>query len=42
MKYSDNLIGNLDETPLFINMAHNYTISQKDEKIIKYPYPISR
>ena len=27
MKYSDDLIGNLDETPLCINMAPNYSIS---------------
>ena len=34
MKYSDDLIGNLDETPLCINMAPNYSISRKKEKNI--------
>ena len=34
MKYSDDLIGNLDETPLCINMAPNYSISQKGKKSV--------
>ena len=32
MKYSDDLIGNMDETPLCINMVPNYSISQKRKK----------
>jgi len=29
MKYSDDVIGNMGETPLNINMSPNFTISQK-------------
>ena len=32
MIYSDDLIGNLDETPLCINMARKYSISQKGKR----------
>ena len=34
MKYSDDLIGNLDETPLYFNIAPNYSFSQKRKKSI--------
>ena len=34
MKYTEDLLGNMDETPLNINMALNYSISQKGRRSI--------
>ena len=34
MKYCDEPIGNLDETPLSINIAPNYSISQKGKRSV--------
>lgn len=34
MKYSDDLIGNLDETSLYIDLAPNYSISQKGKRSV--------
>ena len=34
MKYSDDIIFNMDETPLALNMPPNYTISCKGKKTV--------
>ena len=35
MKYTEDLIANMDETPLCINMAPNYSISRKGKRTVK-------
>lgn len=42
MKYSDELIGNLDEAYLCINITPNYSISPKGKKSIYYQNSITR